>query len=440
MTNLIEDSCELCDEALSAGTWATSNFRTSDPTSTNYSRLIRRGPFADVIAGLGAIIPGYVLVIPRTHVLSIGHLQEAGRQAIFDAAWNTADIINHVFGHDAVLVEHGSSANPANGSRGPCIEHAHVHVFPMQSSEALADFIPPGSVEVRGTRDLHKAAQRGVPYYYCSDRPDHGWMLDSPRILSQHARKVWSRSLDRDEEWDWAVYPNFDNCIITAECLRCDRAPSPELAAERSAMDSETIAAYNESAAEYGRRTREFRDDGILEAEITALLASSEGTVLDAGCGAGRDTDFIAGCGRAVIALDASRTLLDLVPTRAGITKVLGDARCIPLDNDSIGAVWCSALLLHFDVADCHQALRELFRVLIPGGLAHISVKEGIGHSRQRITADAERFRHFYYYERSMLTSIGRSAGFSVVNSWVQAQPDSSDINHQWRKFLFRKN
>lgn len=113
-----------------------------------------------------------------------------------------------------------------------------------------------------------------------------------------------------------------------------------------------------------------------------ALLAGSQpaGVVLDAGCGSGHLARALArrpGVSM-VLALDLSAAMLglpdwdDADDTRAGITRLVADAASLPLASASIDTLY-SNFALHW----CPQPqalLRELQRVMRPGGMAHVVI------------------------------------------------------------------
>jgi predicted SAM-dependent methyltransferase len=140
-----------------------------------------------------------------------------------------------------------------------------------------------------------------------------------------------------------------------------------------------------------------------------------------------------------VIALDASGPLLAAGLVHARVRKLVADVRAIPIASGSLGALWCSAVLLHLDRAGNQAALREFFRVLAPGGLAQISVKRGSGRSMQPMNGVPWLRRHFFLYELETMIMLAANACFDVVRTWSEQEEDVSNTVQAWVKLLLRK-
>jgi ubiquinone/menaquinone biosynthesis C-methylase UbiE len=117
------------------------------------------------------------------------------------------------------------------------------------------------------------------------------------------------------------------------------------------------------------------------------------GVALDAACGTGRHTTYLASLGHKVIGVDTSPEML----TRAREKVPEGefheaDLHDVPLPDDSVDLVVCTIALSH--VPDLELALREFVRVLRPNGHLVISDSRGligdIGLPLVRIAPDGE--------------------------------------------------
>jgi ubiquinone/menaquinone biosynthesis C-methylase UbiE len=127
---------------------------------------------------------------------------------------------------------------------------------------------------------------------------------------------------------------------------------------------------YQEWSATYDQPLRLFP---IEEPPVRALIETlPPGTVLDAACGTGRYSTFLAERGHEVTGVDQSGAMLDIARKKLPAADFReGDLTALPLPDDSVDAVVCALALVH--VPDLSCALREFARVLRPGGRLVIS-------------------------------------------------------------------
>ena len=430
--------CDLCQEIFFDGKAVTGSCLDTEQRA-GYSRLISRTSGVDVLAGLGSLIPGYVLLMPWRHVRSMGELTVPEMSHVFHAAWKMAERVVNVFGGSVALVEHGSSGHE-HGPSGACIDHAHIHLFPLDTGINPSVFKIPGTRPVDDLTELNTLARMGKNYYYCASDPGKGYLAIEPKLISQQARRIWASTVGRKDQWDWALFPFLANARLTAKRLSRDELSSP--ATDLNLGDAElneTLSAYSAAADWYAAHTSRFPEKSSLRDEMNWLADNTNGLILDAGAGGGRDAAYFADLERPVIALDASAPLLAHVPRRNNIRKVVGDVRNLLLESNSIGAVWCSAVLLHLGRDDALRALREFFRVLRRGGLAEVSVKEGAGSSSSPMQGYPRLRRHFFFYQGDDLKQLASLAGLEVVKTWTEEEVDSTLVVQRWVKVLLRK-
>lgn len=95
--------------------------------------------------------------------------------------------------------------------------------------------------------------------------------------------------------------------------------------------------------------------------------------VLDVGCGEGHNTRLLAARGAEAIAVDISeRFVRSAAVAGPGIDHVIGDGADLPFASSSFDMV--TAFMSLMDVADPERTLREMARVLRPGGFVQFSV------------------------------------------------------------------
>ena len=105
------------------------------------------------------------------------------------------------------------------------------------------------------------------------------------------------------------------------------------------------------------------------------LLGKVRGkTIVDLGCGEGRNTVILAALGANVIAVDISDQSLEITGKRLqangvdkNVTLIHSNAMTIPIDDSHADGVLCAAVLHH---VDCIVTARQIRRILKPGGVA----------------------------------------------------------------------
>lgn len=115
-------------------------------------------------------------------------------------------------------------------------------------------------------------------------------------------------------------------------------------------------------------------------------------SVIEVGCGAGRDGTAIQAAGMSYLGTDLSPAAVQRC-RGFGLPAVLSDATSLPVVPDSFDAAWSMSTLMHLPGEDFAAALDELTRVVRPGGLIGIGVW---GHTRDRVwtAPDGRYFRH----------------------------------------------
>ena len=90
------------------------------------------------------------------------------------------------------------------------------------------------------------------------------------------------------------------------------------------------------------------------------------GSALDAACGTGRHSAYLAARGHRVIGVDSSPDMLDRARVRVPHAQFrIGDLHQLPLPDDHVDLVVCALALSH--LADLRPVFTEFVRVLRPG-------------------------------------------------------------------------
>jgi SAM-dependent methyltransferase len=143
--------------------------------------------------------------------------------------------------------------------------------------------------------------------------------------------------------------------------------------------------------------------------------------LLDIGCNWGRWSVAAARKGYRVVGVDPQ---LGAIMAARRVARQLGldidyacaDARCLPFVSGALEAAFSYSVLQHFSRADCLHAVREIGRVLRPGGLAKVQMANALGirsayHLARRGFREARGFEVRYYLPGEMLRMIETHVG-----------------------------
>ncbi len=187
---------------------------------------------------------------------------------------------------------------------------------------------------------------------------------------------------------------------------------------------------YESRSQEYADATRSRALADVLEDFAGRMPAAA--SILDLGCGAGHDLASFRRRGHAAFGLDYAAPIAKIARATARSPVVVADMRAIPLLDATFDGVWASASLLHLPRSDLPVALREIKRVLKPGGLLFASVKTGIGDFRD---PDG---RFFTLYESANWREALMKSKFEAVATGFNASvPNGSTRSaEQWMTSL----
>jgi ubiquinone/menaquinone biosynthesis C-methylase UbiE len=178
-----------------------------------------------------------------------------------------------------------------------------------------------------------------------------------------------------------------------------------------------TNATYDQIAADYAAQVG--RNDALAESRRRFAARLVVGArVLDVGCGPAHDTAGLRDLGLRAIGFDRSRGMLAQARPHQ-LPLLLGDMRQLPLRAGALDGLWVCASFLHIPKPDAPEVLRELRRVLRPGGVLFISIKRGQGQRWIAHGSGGQRF--FVFYQEDELDALLTAAGFIVRESWLDA-------------------
>jgi diadenosine tetraphosphate (Ap4A) HIT family hydrolase len=181
--------------------------------------LMREIGVGAAVAGLGAFVPGYVLVFPDLHAASTLALppQHAGSfRALIDIVKRT---VEREYGPTTAF-EHGSCAL-TGGRRSACLEHAHVHLMPGTYGLQQAGAQRSETFSIAGTGTVTRDIQNGYLYLH---EPGRRESYSADPGVSQYFRRKIADRMGHPDEWDYLVFPHWENVRRTIQTLSRDVA------------------------------------------------------------------------------------------------------------------------------------------------------------------------------------------------------------------------
>ena len=153
-----------------------------------------------------------------------------------------------------------------------------------------------------------------------------------------------------------------------------------------------TLHYYDDNAVEFAIQTVSIDMHDLYELFLNQLPQRSTQSVLDVGCGSGRDANYFAEQGYDVTAIDASVELIQWAQQHHMLSRI----SWVHLDFSSINkqvwenkftGIWACASLLHVPFVELPFIINSLLDTLTDDGVMYVSFKYGKG---ERV--DEERF------------------------------------------------
>lgn len=183
------------------------------------SRLIFSTSDFCILPTLGSFVPGYLMIITRDHIASIGHLANDKLDTLERLIACCKKVIQSKFLKRSIVFEHGPVSPTKRG--GCCIDHAHVHIVPTDL-EIIHQFHSSLSIEkIEKIYEIQSYIRRGIPYIFYENLDSSRFVLEGDIIPSQYVRQVIARNLNLPYgEWDWRHYPFCNNIMETLRIIK----------------------------------------------------------------------------------------------------------------------------------------------------------------------------------------------------------------------------
>jgi SAM-dependent methyltransferase len=201
---------------------------------------------------------------------------------------------------------------------------------------------------------------------------------------------------------------------------------------ELSRITARTLEDYDRRARQFWEGTRDHDVSQNVAALLKYIEAQPPFTILDFGCGPGRDLSTFRELGHRVIGLEGSGQLAAMARAYSGCEVLQQNFLQLDLPGNHFDGVFANAALFHVPSQELARVLRELRSTLKVGGVLFSSNPRGNGQEGW----SAERYGAFHDWPawRDYLTAAGfveLSHYFRPAGLPLEQQPWLASV---WRK------
>ena len=193
---------------------------------------------------------------------------------------------------------------------------------------------------------------------------------------------------------------------------------------------NQTLNYYAENAADFAENTVNVDFSVTQERFLTRLRPGA--SILDFGCGSGRDTKVFLDWGYRVTAIDGSPELCRIASAYTGIPvrQMLFDDLN---DVETYDGIWACASILHVPSAELPDIFRRMISALKPRGIIYTSFKYGTFEGER----NGRRFTDFT--EETFTAFVKQFPELTVDDQWVSADVRPGRSDEKWLNVILRK-
>lgn len=192
-----------------------------DTINKPWNRIIYETPNFVLVPSVGGFIKGWVLVISKRHVTSMGALSLAESIELKELVNEVRDQIRECYG-SAIVFEHGPSCEGTTFGCG--IDHGHFHIVPFEKRviPLINKYLEksPNWELLQDISDLKYFYKNDLSYLYLRENNDNNSYVSClPSIPSQLIRRVLATDHDLSPFYDYRKFKFESNAVLTGKRL-----------------------------------------------------------------------------------------------------------------------------------------------------------------------------------------------------------------------------
>jgi diadenosine tetraphosphate (Ap4A) HIT family hydrolase len=213
------NNCSFCDEINDENN--NLFYNTIGKRKSIKTRILYQNTDWIVVPTIGCFTVGYILIVSKTHYLSISSLPD-NLFSNFESLLDRCNVfMKKQFNSSYIAFEHGSTSSEYRLSC--CIDHMHLHVVPCNENlwDAIVKEYHLNYIKLNNYCDVKKYVNTNniKSYLLFQDINKEIYIIDTTNNIfpSQFFRQVFSKKLGEDLEWDWRHNYYENNMIQTIQ-------------------------------------------------------------------------------------------------------------------------------------------------------------------------------------------------------------------------------
>lgn len=198
-------------------------------------------------------------------------------------------------------------------------------------------------------------------------------------------------------------------------------------------ISARTLQHYNQVAEEFWAGTRTHDVSQNIAALLAQIAAPLPWTILDFGCGPGRDLKTFSERGHRAVGLEGAERLAAMARAYSGCEVWEQDFLHLALPPEEFDGVFANAALFHIPRQELPRILGELHATLKPGGVLFSSNPHG--HNEE----GWNRGRYGCYYDLETWRQLLATAGFAELEHYYRP-PGLPRDQQPWLATVWRKS
>ncbi len=193
---------------------------------------------------------------------------------------------------------------------------------------------------------------------------------------------------------------------------------------------NDTLQYYNDNAKQFCETTFIVEMRSLYQQFLQYLPLGS--SILDIGCGSGRDTLYFHQQGYQVFAIDYSPEIVALARKNTNLPIKLQSFYNLT-DHEKYDGIWACASLLHCERARLPEVLSNIIHALKPSGICYLSFKYG----NQNRLKEGRSFTDLNEIQASELLKL--FPNIYLLQQWI-TQDQRPNSKEQWLNIIFKKH